>query len=149
MTVPPLSATTTAALLAARQWESATAALSSVVAQLGDAAVRGDKASTTRLLSAVMSAYTLAVAAARGYSDTGSRPTDAMQSQWVAVLSAMDNAVKSARLVVSAQTLAPVVTMADTSGWRIPYTKIIVPWVALLGVAAVVAAGLYFSRKRR
>lgn len=148
MTMPFTAAT--ASTVAALTWDRAMTALSGEVQRLLDAVVRGDRTATQNATVAVNASYQAAVKAAKAYSEGGLKPTEAMQSRWVTVLTAMDNAMRSARTVVGdAQFLPPVVVTGELSGFRIPGTSIIVPWIAIAGVAAVVIAGIYFSKRRR
>lgn len=141
-------------LTALREWTGLMDSLAVQVAKLS-AAVGGKRgAEVAQLRPAVESVLSLATKAA-GLVGSLKVPVPAdVQQRWVSVLTRTQSALKDAesmvgrtQVTVSGSSL-PVPADVSTEGWRIPFTNIVMPWAAVIGVVAVAGIGLYFSRKR-
>lgn len=139
-------------LTALREWTGLMDSLAVQVAKLS-AAVDGKRgAEVAQLRPAVESVLSLASKAA-GVVGSLKVPVPAdVQQRWVSVLTRAQSALKNAESMIGRSqvtvgaSLLPV--PVSTEGWRIPFTNIVMPWSAVIGILAVAGVGLYFSRKR-
>lgn len=139
------------------EWKRAMDSLAVEVSRLASlAAGSGDRAGLARLASNVESLLSVASRAAAAVGASGAIVPADVQQRWVSILTRMQAAMQAARSVSGAnvpQALPPVVVTEDVpdprAGLRIPGTSIVVPWLAVVGVALVVGVGLYVSRRRK
>lgn len=139
------------------EWKRAMDALAVEVSRLASlASGSGDRAAVTRLASNVESLLSLAARAAGAVNAAGAIVPADVQQRWVSILTRVQAALQAARAmsgVAVPQSLAPVTITADVpdprSGLRIPGTSIVVPWLAVVGVAIVVGVGFYVSTRRK
>lgn len=158
MTVPAGLAVSAIALTVYREWERLTNELAVAVAQL--AAAVGDRKAVeaAAMVPRVESLLQQASNAAKQYATYKLPVAPEVQQRWVSVLTRMQSALNGAKALKGTASAAPIMLSDDggvmppsplDAGFRIPGTNVVVPWVAVVGVAAVVLAGVYFSRRRK
>jgi LPXTG-motif cell wall-anchored protein len=130
-------------------WDARIGDLAAAVSRLQEAVTNQQVALVGVRRTAVEQELARASEAVKAFAATGaSAPTD-VQSRWVATLG------QASAVLTSAKNLMAMVPSGnggssgvDTLGLRIPGTGIVVPWAAVLGILAVIGAGMYFSKRR-
>jgi hypothetical protein len=113
-------------------------------------ATTGQRISLMRVrLTAVQATFNAATAAARAVGDSGFRPTEAMQSQWNAVLLKMESEVRRATELLKVHDAQGASTSPMDAGFRIPGTQIVVPYIVLISLGLIGAAVWYVKKRTR
>lgn len=131
------------------RWSAATTDLQADISRLQQAVAQRGVSLVRVRLAAVEESYKAAVQAATAFAATGGTPPSALQSTWVAVLSAMSPVVQNARQLVAESPSPNGGNSVVDAGLRIPGTSIVVPWVAVLSILAVGGVAWWVSRRKR
>ncbi|MFA6118263.1 MAG: hypothetical protein WC729_30030 [Sphingomonas sp.] len=124
------------------------------VSKLAALAARGDQTDATQMLPRVESLLSIASRAGATYGAFHPVVPADVQQRWVSILTRTQSALQAARAhAVSGPSSLPILLPAGApdprDGFKIPFTNIVLPWAAVLGVALVVGVGLYVSRRRK
>lgn len=131
------------------RWTAATADLQADVSRLQQAVAQRGVSLVRVRLAAVEESYKVAVQAASAVAAAGLTPPTAVQTGWVAVLSAMAPIMQNARQLIAESPSANGGNGMLDAGARIPGTNIVVPWAAVLGILAVGGVAWWVTRRRR
>lgn len=158
MTVPAGAVLASATFLAAyREWERLTNDLAVQSARLAEVVGAKRYAEAYDLAAVVESLVKSASDAAGMYASYKIPIAPEVIDRWKSVLRRSQDAIAGARNLPANVSLPPLVTATDSTGsvsmidagFRFPGTSVVVPWVAVVGVAVVVGVGFYFSRRNR
>lgn len=123
--------------------------LGGAIARLEEATT-GERISLMRVrLTAVKSSFTAATNAARAVGSSGFRPTEAMQSQWNAVLLKMQSEVRRAEELLKVHDMHGASVSPMDAGFRIPGTQIVVPYIVIVSLGLIGAAVWYVKKRTR